>query len=223
METVNTNDINIKEIVDRMTKIKAEEKTLSEEYTLLQAQLQMIGESDLENTKRKSVSYLGNGSKATVTIADKVASILPALFKDIFGKAYSDLVTEKHTVELNAEGKRLVASIWNGDYCSGSVAEIVSKLDCDEKAKKSLLKKLNGKNYDTDKKNLIKLAGLDEETAGDYAYLISEIVAYDKIQLIVKLNNQGVFSDEAFEQLKLNVNAAVCVEQSTKITVEDMS
>ncbi|MBQ3566032.1 MAG: hypothetical protein IJA12_02520 [Oscillospiraceae bacterium] len=223
METVNTNDINIKEIVDRMTKIKAEEKTLSEEYTLLQAQLQMIGESDLENTKRKSVSYLGNGSKATVTIADKVASILPALFKDIFGKAYSDLVTEKHTVELNAEGKRLVASIWNGDYCSGSVEEIVSKLDCDEKAKKSLLKKLNGKNYETDKKNLIKLGGLDEETAGDYAFLISEIVAYDKIQLIIKLNNQGVFSDEAFEQLKLNVNAAVCVEQSTKITVEDMS
>ena len=160
METVNTNDINIKEIVDRMTKIKAEEKTLSEEYTLLQAQLQMIGESDLENTKRKSVSYLGNGSKATVTIADKVASILPALFKDIFGKAYSDLVTEKHTVELNAEGKRLVASIWNGDYCSGSVEEIVSKLDCDEKAKKSLLKKLNGKNYETDKKNLIKLGVL---------------------------------------------------------------
>ncbi len=223
METVNTNDVNIKEIVDRMTKIKAEEKTLSEEYALLQAQLQMIGESDLENTKRKSVSYHGNGSKATVTIADKVASILPALFKDIFGKAYSDLVTEKHTVELNAEGKRLVASIWNGDYCSGSVAEIVSKFDCDEKAKKSLLKKLNGKNYDTDKKNLIKLAGLDEETAGDYAYLISEVVAWDKIQLIVKLNNDGSFSDEAFEQLKLNVNAAVCVEQSTKITIEDMS
>ena len=72
-------------------------------------------------------------------------------------------------------------------------------------------------------KNLIKLGGLDEETAGDYAYLISEIMAWNRIQLIIKLNNEGVFSDEAFEQLKLNVNAAVCVEQSTKITVEDMS
>jgi len=223
MDTEKTNDISLKALINRMTEIKSEEKTLNNEYALLQAQLQMIGESDLENTKRKSVSYHGSSSKATVTIADKVASVLPALFKDIFGKAYSDLVTEKKTVELNAEGKRLVASIWNGDYCSGSVEEIVSGLDCDEKAKKSLLKKLNGKNYETDQKNLIKFGGLDEETAGDYAYLISEIMAWNRIQLIIKLNNEGVFSDEAFEQMKLNVNAAVCVEQSTKITVEGIT
>lgn len=90
-----------------------------------------------------------------------------------------------------------------------------------KKAKKSLLKKLNGKNFETDKKNLIRIGGLDEDSAKDYAYLIAEIIAWNKIKAIIKINNNGVFSQEAFEQFALNINAAVCVEQSTKITIEE--
>lgn len=115
----------------------------------------------------------------------------------------------------------LQAAVWNKEYCQGSVEEIVNSLSCDEKAKKSLLKKLNGKNFETDKKNLIRIGGLDEDSAKDYAYLIAEIIAWNKIKAIIKINNNGVFSQEAFEQFALNINAAVCVEQSTKITIEE--
>ena len=211
----------IKQIVDRMVEIKQESNALQDEYLDLQSKLQVEGESALENTKYKSVSYSGTSGKATVTLADKVSGVMPSLFLDIFGKAFPDLVNQKSILELNAEGKRIAAAVWNKEYCQGSVEEIVNSLSCDEKAKKSLLKKLNGKNFETDKKNLIRIGGLDEDSAKDYAYLIAEIIARNKIKAIIKINNNGVFSQEAFEQFALNINAAVCVEQSTKITIEE--
>ena len=211
----------IKQIVDRMVEIKQESSALQDEYLDLQSKLQVEGESALENTKYKSVSYTGTSGKATVTLADKVSGVMPSLFLDIFGKAFPDLVNQKSVLELNAEGKRIAAAVWNKEYCQGSVEEIVNSLSCDEKAKKSLLKKLNGKNFETDKKNLIRIGGLDEDSAKDYAYLIAEIIAWNKIKSIIKINNNGVFSQEAFEQFALNINAAVCVEQSTKITIEE--
>ena len=211
----------IKQIVDRMVEIKQESNALQDEYLDLQSKLQVEGESALENTKYKSVSYSGTSGKATVTLADKVSGVMPSLFLDIFGKAFPDLVNQKSILELNAEGKRIAAAVWNKEYCQGSVEEIVNSLSCDEKAKKSLLKKLNGKNFETDKKNLIRIGGLDEDSAKDYAYLIAEIIAWNKIKAIIKIKNNGVFSQEAFEQFALNINAAVCVEQSTKITIEE--
>lgn len=215
--------MDISQIIDRMAEIKEKQAKLNDEYLSLQSQLQVLGESALENTKYKSVSFSGTADKATVTIADKVSNVLPSLFSDIFGKAYSDLVNVTEKAELNAEGKRIAAAVWNKEYCEGSVEEIVRSLNCDEKAKKSLMKKLNGKNFETDKKNLMKIGGLSEEDAKDNAYLVAEVIAWNKIQSIIKLNNNGVFSQQAFEQFIFNINAAVCVEQSTKVSVESLS
>lgn len=207
-------------IIDRMAQIKCEKDKLDDEYASLQSKLKVVGEDALKDTKYKSISYSGTSGKATITIADKVSGVMPSLFSDIFGKAFEDLATEKNTIELNAEGKRIVAAVWNKEYCEGSVEEIVSGLGCDEKAKKSLMKKLNGKNFETDKKNLIKIGGLSEAEASDTAYLVAEVIAWNKIQTIIKLNNVGIFTKKAFEQFILN-DAAVCVEQSTKISVEN--
>lgn len=215
--------MDVSQIIDRMAEIKKAKSELDDEYTSLQAELQVLGESALEDTKYKSVSFSGTSDKATVTIADKVSNVMPSLFTDIFGKAYNDLVNVTEKVELNAEGKRIAAAVWNKEYCEGSVEEIVNALNCDEKAKKSLMKKLNGKNFETDKKNLMKIGGLSEEDAKDNAYLVAEVIAWNKIQSIIKLNNKGEFSQPALEQFILNINAAVCVEQSTKVAVESLN
>lgn len=215
--------MDVSQMIDRMAAIKKEKSELDDEYASLQAELQVLGESALEDTKYKSVSFSGTADKATVTIADKVSNVMPSLYADIFGKAYNDLVTVKENIELNAEGKRIAAAVWNKEYCEGSVEEIVNALSCDEKAKKSLMKKLNGKNFETDKKNLMKIGGLSEEDAKDNAYLVAEVIAWNKIQSIIKLNNNGEFSQPALEQFILNINAAVCVEQSTKVAVESLS
>ena len=211
-----------KEIVDRMIQIKKDEAVLEKEYASLQAKLQVIGEDALKDTKYKSVSFSGTFGKATVTIADKVVNTAPSLYQDIFGKAYKDFVNVIQKAELNTEGKRIAAAVWNEEYCEGSVKEIVNSLSCDEKSKRSLMKKLNGKNFETDKNNLMKIGGLSEEDAKINAYLVSEAVAWNKIQVLVKLNNNGEFSKTAFEQLVSNIHAAVTVEHSTKITVESL-
>ncbi len=215
--------MDVSQIIDRMAEIKKAKSELDDEYASLQAELQVLGESALENTKYKSVSFSGTSDKATVTIADKVSNVMPSLFTDIFGKAYNDLVNVTEKVELNAEGKRIAAAVWNKEYCEGSVEEIVNALNCDEKAKKSLMKKLNGKNFETDKKNLMKIGCLSEDDAKDNAYLVAEVIAWNKIQSIIKLNNKGEFSQPALEQFILNINAAVCVEQSTKVAVESLN
>lgn len=210
----------IKAIVDRMIEIKKESAILEDEYNSLMAKLDVEGKAALQDTKYKSVSFLGTNGRAMVTLADKVSSVMPSLFEDIFGKAWRDFVNVSQKVELNAEGKRIAAAVWNEEYCSGSVREIVNSLNCDEKSKKSLLKKLCGKNFETDKKNLMKIGGLSEDDAKDIAFLVSEVIAWNKIQTIVKLNNNGEFSQSAFEEFVNNINAAVCVEQRTNIAVE---
>ena len=78
----------LKQMIDRMAQIKKEKAELDDEYASLQAKLQVVGETALEDTKYKSVSYNGTSSKATVTIADKVSGVMPSLFADIFGKAF---------------------------------------------------------------------------------------------------------------------------------------
>ena len=47
--------------------------------------------------------------------------------------------------------------------------------------------------------------------------------AWNKLRTIVKLNNNGEFSQSAFEEFVSNINAAVNVEQCTKITVEELT
>lgn len=213
----------LKKAIDRMIEIKSAKKELEAEFDTLQAQVQMIGEAALENTKKKSISYYSDKGKVTVTLTDKVENTLPTLFSDMFGKAYADLVNKKEVVELNAEGKRIMAAIWKKEYNAGTVNDIVSKLNCDEKAKKSLLKRLNAKNYETDKKNLMKFGGLDEKDAGDYAYMVAEVIAWNKMKMIITLNNNGEFTQAALDEFVENCNRAVNVDQNTKITVEELA
>ncbi len=213
----------IKQIVDRMVEIKKEKNILDKEYASLQAKIQVIGEDALKDTKYKSVSYLGTTGKVTVTIADNVKNHLPGLYQDIFGKAYKDLVKTSESIELTAAGKRLAAAVCNEAYMRGSVGEIVDSLKCDEKAKKTLLKKLHGKNFNTDKNNLINIGNLSEKDASDIAYMVSEATAWNDIQAIIKINNNGLCPQSAIDTLIQNVNTAVIVEQSTKITVEEIN
>lgn len=210
------------EIIDRMVEIKQEKKALTAENDRLQAQLQMIAECDLTDTKIKSVGYLGtNGNTATVTTSDTVSVVAGELLQKIFGSVYPSMVSEKKTYTLREPAKRILSAIWHREYCEGSIAEIVGGLNCDDKAKKVLLKKLKGINFDKDKENLINYAGLSESEASDTAYLINEAAAWEQICTFIKVNNDGRINDEILADVVTKVNSAVNVsrEIKTKISV----
>ena len=210
------------EIIDRMVEIKQEKKALTAENDRLQAQLQMLAECDLTDTKIKSVGYLGtNGNTATVTTSDTVSVVAGELLQKIFGSVYPSMVSEKKTYTLREPAKRILSAIWHREYCEGSIAEIVGGLNCDDKAKKVLLKKLKGINFDKDKANLMNYAGLSEDDASDTAYLINETAAWEQICTFIKVNNDGRITDEILADVVTKVNSAVNVsrEIKTKISV----
>ena len=204
--------MNLADKVQRYAEIKAEQEELKAEMDDIEADILKAAETDLKDTKFKTVSYAdNNGNVITATNADNVKLIYPSMLKVIFGKAYPDVVKEEITYKISAPAKRLLSAIYNGEYIKGgSVDEILKGLNLDDKSFNALRKKLKGANYDTDVKNLIKFAGIGETEAKENAYLVAEAIAWQDFKHLLLLNNRD-FDDDI-------INSAVTVEQIPKIT-----
>ncbi len=212
--------MNLTNVIDRMAEIKQEVKSLNAEYDKLQAQIQLKAEAALTDTKNKSVQYSGSdGNSASVVIADSISIIAGELLPAIFGSVYPSMVKQEVKYTLKAPAKRILAAIWHKEYCEGSVAEIIGSLSCDDKAKKVLLKKIKGTDFDKDKKYLIDIAQLSDEEASDTAYLLNEAAAWENICAIVKVNNDGNINEDILSDIVTKVNAAVNVSRSMKTEI----
>lgn len=211
--------MNLADKVQRYAEIKIEMEELKSEMDVIEADILKAAETDLKDTKFKTMSYAdNNGNVITATNSDNVKLIYPSMLKVIFGKAYTDVVKEEVTYKLSASAKRLLAAIYNGEYIKdGSVDEILKGLNLDDKSFNALKKKLKGANYNTDVKNLMKFAGLDENEAKENAYLIAEAIAWQNFKHLLMLNNK-YFSDEVVESAVNTIDSAVTVEQIPKIT-----
>lgn len=214
--------MSIGDIIDRMAAIKEQAKLLDDEYDSLQAQLLIEAEQELSDTKSKSVSWTsGSSNSASVTISDTVSVVAGELLEDIFGKVFPSMAERKVTYTLKAPAKRILSAIWHNEYCEGSVAEVIESLDCDDKTKKVLAKKVKGISFEKDKQNLMKLAGLSETEASDTAYLVNEAAAWENICTFIKVNNDGRITPEILKDIITKVNASVNVsrDMKAKITV----
>jgi len=103
------------------------------------------------------VRIIGESNSTAVSVinAETLKITYPSLLKDVFGKVYSDCVKKETTYTVNAHGKRILISLLTGAYSAGtSLESLVTGLDVDEKTRKTLMKKLKGVNFDTDKKRL---------------------------------------------------------------------
>lgn len=214
--------MNTSEIIDRMADIKLEKKALDFEYDKLQAQLHVAAGEKLKNTKIKSVNYSSDsGNSALVTNSDKIEICSVEMLKDIFGKFFSDMVKEELKYTLKPTAKRLLAAVWNRDFCKGSIDDVVNTLSCDDKIKKVLLKKLKGIDFQKDKKVLMDFAGISENEASDTAFLINEAASWQTISNLIKVNNDNKIDDELLKNLILKVDYAISItrELKTKIAV----
>lgn len=211
--------MNLADKVQRYAEIKAEQEQLKAEMDDIEADILKAAETDLKDTKFKTVSYAdNNGNVITATNADNVKLIYPSMLKVIFGKAYPDVVKEEITYKISAPAKRLLAAIYNGEYIkNGSVDEILKCLNLDDKSFNALKKKLKGANYDTDVKNLIKFAGIGETEAKENAYLVAEAIAWQDFKHLLLLNNRD-FDDDIIKSAVDTIDSAVTVEQIPKIT-----
>lgn len=212
------NSAEIAKIVDRMGDIKRQITELNSESDTLEAMLLKQFEADVEDTKYKSVKYRGTESEVSAAYADSVKLIYPSMLKKIFGEAYRDVVTEETAYKLSANTKRLLAALYKKNFIVGmTVEEALSKITADGKTLKAFLKKIKGKNFEGDKKNLMNIAGLDEETASDYAYMINEIAAWQEFEKLLSVS--GEITKERVDQTLDYINSAVVVEETPKITI----
>ena len=211
---------NLNAIIDRMAEIELEKSALSAEYDKLQAQLQLDAEQKMTDTKIKSVSHTSpNGNTAVVTITDTVSVTAGELLETIFGKVSESMFSKEVKYTLKAPAKRILSAIWHKEFCEGSVSEIVDSLSCDYKAKKVLLKKLKGTDFEKDKKNLMNIAGLSELEASDTAYLVNEATAWEMLCTFIKVNHNGIFSTDMLNDVMIKTNAAVNVSRSMKTKI----
>ncbi len=214
------NIVEISSKVDRMAEIKRQIAVLKSESDGIEAELLKQFEADVEDTKYRTVRYSGNGATVIANYADKVALVYPSMLKMIFGKAYSDVVTEETTYKLSANAKRLLSALYKKEYMRGTTVEAaLERIAPDNKTLKVMLKRIKGKNFESDKNNLVKLAGLDESKASDYAFMLSEAAAWQEFERLLAAS--GGVSEEHIAEVLEYINAAVTVEETPKITITE--
>lgn len=212
--------IEISNKVDRMAEIKRKMAALKSESDGIEAELLKQFEIDVEDTKYRTVKYSGCGASVTANYADKVALVYPSMLKKIFGEAYGDVVTEEVTCKLSANAKRLLAALYKKEYMRGTSVEMcITQISDDDKTRRVLSKRVKGKNFEGDKNNLMKLAGLDENRASDYAYMIAEASAWQEFERL--LSASGGVTEERIAEVLEYVNTAIAVEETPKITITE--
>lgn len=204
--------------IDRMAQLKENISELKSEYDQNEAEVLKQFSEDIENTKLKTIRYEGVNAVIDATMADKVTVTYPTILKKIFGDVYKDLVTEKTTYELTAPAKRMLAAIYNREIvCDMSFEQAIDSLPCTEKAKRALTKKIKGAKFDSDKKNLIKIGGIDEENADAYAYFFNEIINWE--QFLRLLSVSGITSEDKIKEIMRDIDGAIVAEKTPKITL----
>lgn len=208
--------------IDRMVEIARQIDELHAEYSALEAEIIKRFTEETENSKCKAKEYESESGSVSVAYADKVSVIYNTKLPMIFGSAYSDMVKEETKYTLSAPAKKIVAAIFKKEYMEldndQNIEQQIMKLSCDEKAKKVLVKKLKGKSFLSDKANLMKYGGFDEQTASDYAYMISEAANWCNFRDMLRLDGRNV--PEKTAEVISCINSAVTVDTSPKVTLK---
>ena len=73
-----------------------------------------------------------------------------------------------------------------------------------------------GFQYAKDTETLVKMAGLSEQEASDWAYLVAEVMNWERNIQVLKAAGWGGTPQEAIDI----INSAVIVDEGLKVTVE---
>lgn len=209
-------EMTIREAVDRYAELQAQIDGAKLEIDGIKAYIETQAEADLEDTKMKTVEYYGtHGCRVVVQNAATVKPISWVVIKEVLGKTVPDFLKEETKYSLTEVAKTMLANMFKGDYIEDSIENVVCRMTDNSKKQKVLMKRLKGK-YKQDMKNIMKYAELDEKDASDYAFMVSEVMAYQNILRIMEASGNGGTVEEAVEKVK----SALIVEDTIKVSLE---
>ena len=194
----------VKKKVDRLAELDRQMVAVKGEMETIKAWFEKQATDDLRDTKSKTVEYWGSeNSKVVVGNSETVKPISMTIVK------------EDVSYSMSAPAKRLFSMMYMGNFTEGSLDATISAITKDEKIQRTLKKKLKGK-YEKDTETLMKLVGLSEQEASDWAYLASEVINWEWMLQILKAAEWGGTPQEAVEVIR----AAIFVDEGIKVTVE---
>lgn len=206
----------IKAKADRLVELTSQQGEIKAEIDEIKAWFEKLATDDLKDTKKKTIDYWGsNNSKVVVGNSETVKPISMTMVKKLLGDVFGDFVKEDTTYKMTEPCKRLFTMMFLGDYTEGSLDKTIQAITADEKIQRALKKKLKGK-YEKDTETLIKMAGLPEQEASDWAYITAEIINWEWMLQILKSADWKGTPQEAVEIIK----AAIIVDEGIRVTVE---
>lgn len=215
-------EISVKKAVDRLAEIKTAKQTLTDEERTLTAFLQTEAEKIWSNKESKSVYFKGTaGNGATVTRTKTVKlfdTVSEDVLKEIFGATYENMIEAKEEYKLSANAKRILSALITKEYFQTEMpTAVVALLDQPEEVKSAIAKKIKGKSFDTDFKNITAF-GVDEQEASDVAYLFAQALAFGEISEVLVANGLEL-SNASFEKLEKLAEQTAYVSSGCSITV----
>jgi hypothetical protein len=206
----------IKAKADRLVELTSQQSVIKAEIDEIKAWFEKLATDDLRDTKKKTIDYWGsNNSKVVVGNSETVKLVSMTMVKKLLGDVFGDFVKEDTTYKMTDPCKRLFTMMFMGNYTEGSLDETIKAITADEKIQRTLKKKLKGK-YEKDTETLMKLVGLPEQEASDWAYLTAEIINWEWMLQILKSAEWKGTPQEAVEIIR----AAIIVDEGIKVTVE---
>lgn len=209
-------EMTIREAVDRYAELQAQIDGAKIELDSVKGFIEKKAENDLEDTKNKNIIYYGSsGNRVIVQNTATVKPISWVVIKEVLGKTSDDFIKEEKKLSLNEIAKTMLANMFKGDYIEDSMENLVGQMSTDPKTQKILMKRMKGK-FKQDMNNIRKYAELGEKEASDYAFMVSEVMAYQNILRIIEASGFKGSIAEAVEK----VRSALIIEDGIKVTFE---
>lgn len=206
----------IKAKADRLVKLTNQQSVIKAEIDEIKAWFEKLATDDLKDTKKKTIDYWGsNNSKVVVGNSETVKPVSMTMVKKLLGDVFKDFVKEDTTYKMTEPCKSLFSMMFLGNYTEGSLDETIKAITDDEKIQRALKKKLKGK-YEKDTETLMKMVGLSEQEASDWAYITAEIINWEWMLQVLKSAEWKGTPQEAVQIIK----AAIIVDEGIKVTVE---
>lgn len=206
----------IKAKVDEYAELSARQTRIKSRMDELKGFFESLATEDLKDTKLKTVAYWGsNNAKVVVGNSATVKPVSMTMVKELFGRLYDDFVKEETTYKMTEPCKRLLSLAFLGEYTEGSLDDVITQISGDDKIRQTLKKKLKGK-FDRDKDTLMKLAGLSEQEASDWAYLAAEVINWEWLTQILAAARWDGTTEKAIEHIR----TAIMVDEGIKVGIE---
>ena len=206
----------IRQYVDEYAALSLEAGRIKERMEWLKGYFETLAADDLKDTKLLTASYWGSrNSRVTVTNAATVKPVSLTMVKKLLGVVAGDFIKTETTDTMTPSCKKLLAMAAQGNYTEGSLETVIRQISADPKVQAALRKKLKGR-WEKDRAMLMKVAGLPEGEAGDWAYLAAEVINWEWLTQVLQAAGWEGSPQEAVDIIR----AAVIVEESIKVGIE---